>query len=425
MIIIKNGRVIDPKTNYDNITDVIIENNRIKKIGQATEDELNEAVQIIDATEKIVTPGFMDVHVHFRDPGFTYKEDIKTGAKAAAAGGYTTVICMANTKPAVDTVETLQYVLEEGKKTKIHVLSAAAITEDLKGEKLTQMEALKKAGAVGFTDDGIPLKDELLVMEAMRKSVELNVPLSFHEENPVFITNNGINADIAKKEFQIPGSPSVAEDTLVARDCMMALFTGAKIDIQHISSKNAVAMVRMAKSLGANVGAEVTPHHFSLTQEAVKEHGTLAKMNPPLRKEEDRMAIIKGLADGTIDMIATDHAPHSIEEKKKPLTEAPSGIIGLETAFGLAITELVNTGYVSIMEVIRALTINPASFYQVDAGYLAENGPADIVIADLSEKWTVKEFQSKASNSPFIGKTLLGRVKYTICNGEVVYKQEK
>lgn len=415
---------MDPKSGYDDINDVVVENEKIVKIGRVTIEEENKAKTVIDATGKVIAPGFIDVHVHFRDPGLTYKEDIETGARAAAAGGYTTVVCMANTKPVVDNVETLSYVINKGKETGIHVLSAAAVTMGLKGETLTDMDALKQAGAVGFTDDGIPLRSEALVLEAMKKSVALNMPLSFHEENPAFIENNGIHEEIAKKEFGIGGSPRVAEDTLVARDCMMALYTGAKIDIQHISSKNAVEMVRFAKKMGAPIAAEATPHHFTLTQDAVKNHGTLAKMNPPLRTEEDRLAIIQGLKDGIIDMIATDHAPHSQEEKDKPLTQAPSGIIGLETAFALANMKLVEEAHMPLMDVIATLTVKPAGFYNLNAGTIEVNSLADLTILDLDETWKVETFESKASNSPFVGETVKGKVKYTICNGKIVYEDK-
>ena len=307
MILIKNGRVIDPAKGTDDVMDMVIDGGKIK---------------VIDASGLTVGPGLIDVHVHFRDPGLTYKEDIGTGAAAAKKGGFTTVVTMANTKPPVDSEETVRYVLEEGKKTGIHVLPAACVSVGMKGQELTDMDALKAAGAVGFTDDGIPLMDQKLVRQAMLKAKELDVPLSFHEEDPAFISENGIHA---AKALGIQGSPALAEDALVARDCMLALHTGASVNIQHISSANSVRMVKLAKELGADVTAEVTPHHFTLTESAVLEHGAMAKMNPPLRTLEDKQEILRGLKEGVIDIIATDHAPHSAEEKAKPLTEAPSG----------------------------------------------------------------------------------------------------
>lgn len=423
MKLIQGGRMIDPETKTDKIADLVLDGDRIAKIGQFENDGSYE--EVIDAKGYVVAPGLVDVHVHFRDPGLTYKEDIQTGAKAAAKGGFTTVVCMANTKPAVDNEETLRYVIEEGKKTGIHVLAAAAVTKGLKGEELTDMNALKEAGAVGFTDDGIPLLNEKMVKQAMEEAAKLNVPLSFHEEDPAFIVNNGINHGDVSEEMGLFGSPALAEDALVARDCMIALHTGASVNIQHISSRNAVKMVGLAKQLGANVTAEVTPHHFTLTEEAVHTYGTLAKMNPPLRTEEDRKALIAALQDGTIDIIATDHAPHSEEEKNKPLAEAPSGILGLETALALGITKLVKDGHLSMAQLMEKMSLNPAKLYHLDCGRIQEGAPADLVLFDEKEVWKVEHYESKSKNSPFTGWELSGKVKYTICGGKVVYADGK
>lgn len=421
MILIKGGRVIDPEQGLEQVADVVLDGELIHAVGSFEDDGNYEMV--IEAGNLVVAPGLVDVHVHFRDPGFTYKEDIQTGASAAAAGGFTTVVCMANTRPPVDNVETLRYVLEEGKKTGIHVLQAAAVSVGMKGRELTDMEALKAAGAVGFTDDGIPLMDENLLKQAMEEAARLQVPLSFHEENPAFVVNNGIHHGAVSEQLGLYGSPSLAEDALVARDCMIALHTGASVSIQHMSSKNAVKMVKLAKELGAQVEAEVTPHHFTLTDEALLEHGALAKMNPPLRSEEDRQALIRGLQDGTIEIIATDHAPHSAEEKARELRTAPSGIIGLETALALGITELVNKGYLTTIELMKKMSLNPARFYHLDGGRLQTGAPADLVIFDEGETWTVEGYQSKSANSPFTGRSLQGKVKYTICGGKIVYAQ--
>ena len=429
MMLIKNGRVVDPESGFDGLADVLVEDGKVKKLlpaGQAEAagaEACEGADEVIDATGLIVGPGLVDVHVHFRDPGLTYKEDILTGAEAAKAGGFTTVVLMANTKPVVDSVETLRYVLEKGKETGIHVLSAAAVSKGFKGAELTDMEALAAAGAAGFTDDGIPLMNETLVRDAMVKAKELDLPLSFHEEAPAFITNNGINRGAVSGQLGIGGSPAIAEDSLVARDCMIALHTGAAVNIQHISSKNSVQMVALAKKLGADVWAEVTPHHFSLDETAVLKHGTLAKMNPPLRTAEDKKALIEALKDGTIDMIATDHAPHSAEEKAKPLTEAPSGIIGLETALPLAVTNLVKAGHLNYVQLFEKMSLNPAKLYRLkEAGRLREGSAADLVILEDQLPFTVNGFKSKSSNSPFLGAELCGKVKYTICGGKVVYK---
>lgn len=421
MILIKNGRVIDPKNNIDEKLDIIIKDERIYKIGHFQDN--GEYEKIIDAEGKIVSPGLIDVHVHFRDPGFTYKEDIFTGAEAAAKGGFTTVICMANTNPIVDNEETLKYILDKAKKAKIKILQAAAITKEFKGKELVDMKKLKELGVVGFTDDGLPIKDSKLVMEAMEKAKELDMPLSFHEEDPSLIKSPGVNEGKVSKELKVGGAPNAAEDVLVARDCMLALKTNAKISIQHISSGNSVDLVRFAKSLGAKVTAEATPHHFSITEEAVLKHKTLAKMNPPVRTEKDKEKIIEGLKDNTIEIIATDHAPHSKEEKERELTKAPSGIIGLETSLALGVTNLVKKGHLTLLKLLEKMTINPANFYKLDAGTIEEGKFADLVIFDENEEWIVPEkFASKASNTPFIGEKLYGKVKYTICNGKIVYR---
>ena len=424
-MIIAGGRVLDPQTGMDEIMDILIEDGRIMQIAPhlGVPDPDPGTFRIIDAGGLTVAPGLIDVHVHFRDPGLTYKEDIHTGANAAARGGFTTVVCMANTKPPADNVRTLEYILAEGRRTPIHVLAAAAITKGMLGEELTDMEELKAHGAAGFTDDGMPVKDAALVRQAMEAAVRLNVPLSFHEEDPAFITNNGINHGPVSKQLGIGGSPALAEDVMVARDCMLALHTGAVIDIQHISSGNSVKMIKLAKELGAKVMAEVTPHHFSLDESAVLVHGTLAKMNPPLRTAKDREMILAGLKDGTIDIIATDHAPHSREEKALPLTQAPSGIIGLETALALGITHLIQPRHLTLLQLMEKMSLNPARLYHLEQkGRLAVGADADLVIFDDKEAWTVGEFASRSANSPFIGEELLGRVKYTICAGKVVYQ---
>lgn len=426
MTLIKNGRVIDPAKGTDDVMDMVIDGGKIKAMGHYPEN--GEYETVIDASGLTVGPGLIDVHVHFRDPGLTYKEDIGTGAAAAKKGGFTTVVTMANTKPPVDSEETVRYVLEEGKKTGIHVLPAACVSVGMKGQELTDMDALKAAGAVGFTDDGIPLMDQRLVRQAMLKAKELDVPLSFHEEDPVFISENGIHAGEAAKALGIQGSPALAEDALVARDCMLALHTGASVNIQHISSVNSVRMVKLAKELGADVTAEVTPHHFTLTESAVLEHGAMAKMNPPLRTEKDRLGIIEGIKDGSIDMIATDHAPHSAEEKAvEPVWKAPSGIIGLETALALAVTNLVKPSHLTMVQLMEKMSLNPAKLYRFDKGSVAEGADADLVIFDENERWTVTEddIASKSHNTPFIGAELYGRVKYTICGGRIVYEDKK
>ena len=428
MILIENGYVMDPRSSKEGLADVWIKEDKIVRIGENLRSEMTEEelllCQIIDAGGKVIAPGLVDVHVHFRDPGFTHKEDIHTGAVAAAKGGFTTVVLMANVNPHVDNLDTLKYVLDKGASTGIHVETCANVTMGMKGAELVDMKALAEAGAAGFTDDGVPLMDEELVREAMKQSAALKLPISFHEENPELIANNGINRGRASEFFGIGGSPREAEISLVERDLKLALETGACVDIQHISTKEAVELVRQAKKQGAGVHAEATPHHFTLTEDAAIQYGTMAKMNPPLRLEEDRLAIIEGLCDGTIDLIATDHAPHTTEEKSKPITEAPSGIIGLETALPLAISVLVNGGYMSLMDVLRCMAYNPAQMYHFDRGYLAEGGPADLIIVDKDALQVFEEFASKASNTPFVGWELDGVVCTTICDGRIVFSTE-
>lgn len=421
-MIIKNGLLIDPVKEQTYVADIKIAAGKIAEVAENI--EAAEGEEIIDATGKCVAPGLIDGHVHFRDPGLTYKEDIHTGALSAAAGGFTTVICMANTKPVVDNVETLKYVLDKAKDEKINVLQAGAVSVDFKGEEMTNFEELLANGATGLTDDGIPLKDESFVRRAMEKAKELDVVLSFHEEDPAFITNNGVNRGKASEFFGIGGSPEEAEVSLVKRDCELAKEIGAKINVQHISSGKAVDLVRQAKASGAKVYSEATPHHFTLTEEACIKHGTLAKMNPPLRTEEDRLAIIKGLQDGTIDMIATDHAPHSADEKAKSITEAPSGIIGLETSLALGITSLVKPGHLSLVELIKKMSLNPAVIYGLDKGTLNVGKDADLVIFDTEKCWTPTTYFSKAANTPFTGTELYGEVTMTICGGEVAFKKQ-
>lgn len=419
MILIKDGRIINPKTRLDESLDIIVKDNKILNIGKYQRSD--EYEEIIEAKGMIVAPGLIDVHVHFRDPGFTYKEDIQTGAKAAAKGGITTVVCMANTNPVIDSEETLKYVLEEGKKTGINVFAAGAITKGLNGKEITDMEKLKKAGAVGFTDDGKPVLDETIMIKAMMEAKRLEVPLSLHEEHPSLIFNAGINQGAVAEEMGIKGAAAAAEDIMVARDCMLAVHTGACVHIQHISSGNSVQLVRHAKKMGANILAEATPHHFSLTEEVLLKAGTLAKVNPPIRTRKDKYEIIEGLKDGTIDIIATDHAPHSAAEKRKPFTEAPSGMIGLETMLALGVTELVRKGHLTMLQLLEKMTLNPAALYKMNSGSIEQGAAADLVIFSEGEKWKVEGFASKSANSPFVGQELYGKIKYTICNGQIVY----
>lgn len=421
-MLIKNGFLIDPASDTERLVDLRITDGLIQTLADAGTLTPENGEDELDAAGLMISPGLVDTHIHFRDPGFTYKEDLHTGSLAAAAGGFTSVICMANTSPVIDSVPVLKELMEREAFEDIHIFQAAAVSCGLKGEEMTSMKELAAAGACGFTDDGIPLKNAAFLYKAMEEAKALDLPISLHEEDPAFIETNGINHGPVSDALGIYGSPSIAEESLVARDCLLALRSGAQVVIQHISSGQSVELVRTFKAMGANLHAEATPHHFTLTDEAVLKYGSLAKMNPPLRTEKDRLAIIEGLKDGTIDLIATDHAPHSTEEKSRPITQTPSGIIGLETSLALGITSLVRPGHLTLSQLIEKMTINPANLYHLPCGSVTEGKAADLVLFDPNEKWIPETYASKSSNSPFTGWELYGKVKYTICDGKIVYK---
>lgn len=420
-VLIKNGKLINPATNFEGIVDISIQDGLIKEISPSISSDYFEYDDIIDAKGMIVSPGLIDIHSHFRDPGFTQKEDLVSGAHAAAAGGYTTVILMANTNPKIDSIESLAYIQEKAKDCPINILQEAALTIDFK-DRLVDMDLLHKAGAAGFTNDGVPVMNTKTLRDAMLKAAQLDTVIALHEEDNSLIDNHGINAGPIADKLGLKGAPRVSEDIMVARDCMLALETGACIDIQHISSGNAVDFIRYAKSIGVKVFAEATPHHFTLTEDNVLEYGVLAKMNPPLRSAEDRERIIAGLIDDTIEIIATDHAPHTADEKNVDFTKAPSGIIGLETALPLAVTELVMKNRLSMIHMLSKFTSNPARYYKLNKGNLQVGKPADVCIFDPNQEYIVEGFKSKSSNSPFLGRSLYGKVKYTIVGGNIVYK---
>ncbi len=424
-MLIRNTYMVDPRTGTSGKRDIRTDTGRgkISVISEGGTLSPEPEEEVIEADGLTAVPGLVDGHVHFRDPGFTDKEDIFTGAEAAAAGGYTSVVMMANTRPPVDNAETLGYVLEKGRRTGIHVYAGACVTAGMRGTELTDMEELAKCGASAFTDDGKPVLDEKILREALKKAEQLHIPVSLHEEDPSYIIQNGINDEVAAA-IGLKGSPRTAEISMICRDVNIARDYGAELLIQHISTAEGTELIRRAKNEGIRVHAEVTPNHFTLTQEAVRRCGTLAKINPPLRTEEDRMAVIRGLESGTIDMIATDHAPHTEREKASSLTAAPSGVIGLETALSLGIRELVMPGYLSFPELIRRMSTIPAEFYHMDAGYIAEGGPADVTLIDMEGTWVADgHFRSKSANSPYIGELLPGIVMRTVCAGRTVYKR--
>lgn len=424
MLLIQNGTVLDPYTETCKKLDILIDDaGIIHRIAPTI--PANYIEDVYDASGCMISPGLVDVHVHFRDPGQTEKEDIYTGAAAAEAGGYTTVVCMANTRPTCDNLETLQYVQDKARHVMIHVLQDCAVTKGLGGKELVDFEALHKAGAPGFTDDGVNLTSGKLCLEAMRRAKALGVPLSFHEEDPAYVLSPGVNyGSKAAKKFDVLGAMPSSEEEMIARDIELALMTGARVAFQHISSAKSVALIRAGKARGADVHAEATPHHLALTQDDVLTYGVNARMNPPLRTEQDRQALIAGLADGTIDMIATDHAPHTAEQKNRPFAQSMSGITGLETAFSVLNTALVCTGKLTPMQLMRCMSQNPAQFYNLTGKSIEEGNRAELMIADWNADITYTSYRSKSSNTPFTGKPLKGEIKGVVCGTYTSLKQK-
>ena len=421
-MIIKGGRVLDPVSKRDEVLDIKIEDGKIIKIAKDIEAS-SDKEEVIDAREKVVVPGLIDVHVHFRDPGQTQKEDLVTGSQAAIAGGFTSVVQMANTSPKIDSKEKIIEHYKKARDLPLKVFTVSALTKNFGDLELVDMEENFKRGAVAFTDDGIPNRNSELILEAMNRAKDLDAIISFHEEDPDLIGQNGINHSEVSEKLGIYGSPNIAETSFIARDVAMAIYTGAKISIQHISTGLGVDLVKFGKEMGANIYAEVTPHHIALKDSAVLEYGSLAKMNPPLRSEEDRLRIIKGIKEGTIEIIATDHAPHTAEEKSKEITKAPSGIIGLETSFSICYENLVLTEEISLMKLIELMSTNPARIYGLEGGEISQGKIADLAIIDLDSEYKIDKYKSKSSNTPFKDKIFRGEVLYTISEGELVYKK--
>ncbi|MBN2403063.1 MAG: dihydroorotase [Spirochaetes bacterium] len=423
-ILIKNGKVIDPASNLEKDLDVLIENNIIKKISKDIKAPSDKETMLVDASDCIVLPGLIDMHVHFREPG---REDIETimgGSEVAAKSGFTTVCTMPNTIPVIDNLALVRFIIFEAERGPINVLPIANITKGALGQEITEMGELVKCGAVGFSDDGVPVMSSILMRRALEYARMINAPIITHSEDLNLsdkgIMNEGYNSVL----LGLKGIPNEAEEVMIARDVILARLAKGKLHVAHVSSAGSVEIIRRAKEEGVNVTCEAAPHHFSLTDDAIKTHLSMAKMNPPLRTEKDRLAIIEGLKSGVIDAIATDHAPHLNNEKMQELEYAPFGIIGLETAVPLVITKLVNEHNFSYIEAFKKLTINPAKILNIDAGELKENKTADITIINPKKKIHIDEkfIISKCKNTPFLGQDLFGSIEYTICNGKIVFR---
>lgn len=423
-ILIKNGRVINPSENLDKVMDIFVEDGIIKEKAESIE---KQADTVIDAAGCYVMPGLIDLHVHFRDPGLTYKEDIETGSKAAAKGGFTTVCCMPNTKPVVDNVETVKYIIEKGEKTGLtNVLPVGAVTKNMAGVEIADVEELKKAGICAISEDGKSVMNSGVYRKAMKNAAKANVPVLAHCEDINLVEGGVINLGDKSSELGVKGISNAVEDVIAMRDIMLAKETGATLHLCHCSTKDSVEMVKRAKEEGIKVTAEVCPHHFSMCSDDITSNDGNFKMNPPLRAREDMEALIKGLQDDIMDVISTDHAPHSAEEKAKDLEHAPFGIVGLETSVALTVTNLVKKGYLTPMQMAAKMSYNPAKVLGIPKGTLDEGKIADITIINPDKEYTidVNTFESKGKNTPFDGYKVSGEVEYTILNGKVVYSNK-
>ena len=423
-ILIKNGRLINPSENLDKVMDIFVEDGIIKEKAESIE---KQADTVIDAAGCYVMPGLIDLHVHFRDPGLTYKEDIETGSKAAAKGGFTTVCCMPNTKPVVDNVETVKYIIEKGEKTGLtNVLPVGAVTKNMAGVEITDVEELKKAGICAISEDGKSVMNSGVYRKAMKNAAKANVPVLAHCEDINLVEGGVINLGDKSSELGVKGISNAVEDVIAMRDIMLAKETGATLHLCHCSTKDSVEMVKRAKEEGIKVTAEVCPHHFSMCSDDITSNDGNFKMNPPLRAREDMEALIKGLQDDIMDVISTDHAPHSAEEKAKDLEHAPFGIVGLETSVALTVTNLVKKGYLTPMQMAAKMSYNPAKVLGIPKGTLDEGKIADITIIDPDKDYTidVNTFESKGKNTPFDGYKVSGEVEYTILNGKIVYSNK-
>ena len=421
-ILLKNGTVLDYESKLQEKRDVLIEDNIIKELSK----NINEkADRIIDCTGLFIMPGMIDIHCHLREPGFEYKETIETGSKSAVKGGFTTICPMPNTKPAIDNEEILEKVINEAKRVNLcNILPYSSVTKGEKGEEHVDFERMKKAGAIAFSDDGIPVKNANIMRKAIIKADSLGTYVASHCEEPS-VSAGVINAGEVARKLNVKGVLPEAEEIMAAREIVISETNDVRAHICHISTKTSVNMIRDAKKRNVKITCETCPHYYSFTEEEVLVSNTNAKMNPPLRKEKDREAIIKGLQDGTIDAIITDHAPHSKEEKLKDLESAPNGIIGFETALAATITNLVDKDLISYLDIVRLMSYNPAKILGIDKGIIKEGKTADITIFNPNIEYVYKEedIVSKSKNTPWIGKKLKGQVEYTIVGGKAVYER--
>ncbi|MCD7886958.1 MAG: dihydroorotase [Clostridiales bacterium] len=424
-LLIKQGKIVDPVSGIGGKMDILIEDGRISCIGSQLEDRY---AQVVDARGFAVCAGLVDMHVHLRDPGLTYKEDIVTGTAAAAHGGFTSIACMANTKPVADNPETIRYIREKAQQegSGVQVWPVGAVTVGLQGEQHTDFKALKAAGAVALSDDGVPVMDANLMRDALIMAGRQKLPILCHEEDSTLADNYAVNEGRVSRQLGIHGRPAIAEEIMIMRDAMLAEETGQPVHICHISTAKSVEIVRRYKRRGVQITCETCPQYFTLTHEQVLLQGSMARVNPPLRPTKDVEAIVEGLRDGTIDCIVTDHAPHSAEEKAKPLPEAPSGMVGLETSLAIALTQLYHTGKMSLADVIRKMTINPARILRLRKGSRGMGADAALTIFDPNEAWTIDpgHFRSKGRNTPFAGMQVKGKVKYTIVGGNIIYRYD-
>ncbi len=418
-LLIKNGHVIDPANSLDGMLDILISDGRIAGIGKPGSQGAGGA-QVMDAVGKVVVPGLIDMHVHLREPGYEYKENIATGTAAAKAGGFTSLCCMPNTNPVNDTGSVTEFILSQAAKAGgARVYPVGAITKGSKGEELAEMGELHRAGCVALSDDGRPVMNGAIMRRAMEYSKIFGMPVLSHCEDVNLSAKGVMNEGALSTELGLRGIPAAAEDAMTARDIFLAELTGCRLHLCHVSTRGSVALIREAKARGVAVTAETCPHYFTLTDEAVRGYNTMAKMNPPLRTAADVQAIKEGLRDGTIDVIATDHAPHGMDEKTVEFEYAPFGIVGLETALGLSL-RLVQEGVLSLADLVRKMSLNPASILKINRGALSQGADADITIIDPDLEWTVdaKAFQSRSRNTPFDGWKMKGRAVQALVGGK-------